>query len=54
MLSPGEIHKLATKTRKAVTAEDDKAACHSDLVDANEAQRLQDDLVQISPRSASA
>jgi len=43
VLSPEEIHRLATKTRKAV-AEDGKgkASCHSDYVeDAEEALRLQ-------------
>ncbi len=43
VLSPDDIHRLASKTRKGV-AEDDqgKAACHSDYVeDAEEALRLQ-------------
>jgi phosphomethylpyrimidine synthase len=43
VLSPDEIHRLATKTRKGVTeVEDGKAVCHSDYVeDAEEARRLQ-------------
>jgi len=42
VLSPGEIHRLATKTRRAVGAADhQKAACHSDLVNEAEARRLQ-------------
>jgi len=42
VLSPEEIHRLATKTRKGVGAETGaKAACHSDVAPAEEAQRLQ-------------
>jgi len=41
VLSPEEIHRLATKTRKAVGAEKDKAACHSDFVGDEEARRIQ-------------
>jgi phosphomethylpyrimidine synthase len=41
-LSPAEIHKLASKTKKAVGAESgEKAACHSDYVDDDEARRMQ-------------
>jgi phosphomethylpyrimidine synthase len=52
VLSPAEIHRLASKTKKAVGAEvddaDGKAACHSDLADAPMAQQIQDQkLVQI-------
>ena len=57
VLSPGEIHKLASKTKKAVgVAGDSKAACHSDVVaDASEAQRLQDTrLVQLRTKSEEA
>jgi len=43
VLSPEEIHRLATKTRRAVAEDEDgKASCHSDYVeDAEEARRLQ-------------
>jgi phosphomethylpyrimidine synthase len=42
-LSPVEIHKLASKTKKAVGAETgEKAACHSDFVDDDEAKRVQE------------
>ena len=41
VLPPEEIHRLATKTRKAVGAEADKAACHSDFVDASSAEAIQ-------------
>ncbi|MGB5525243.1 MAG: phosphomethylpyrimidine synthase ThiC [Gemmatimonadota bacterium] len=43
VLSPEEIHRLATKTRTSVDeVEDGKAVCHSDYVeDADEARRLQ-------------
>ena len=42
VLSPDEIHKLASKTRKAVGSEDEKASCHSDYVDPNEAREIQE------------
>ncbi|MBX3354229.1 MAG: phosphomethylpyrimidine synthase ThiC [Phycisphaeraceae bacterium] len=42
VLSPEEIHKLASKTRKAVGADQGgKASCHSDFVDPEEAKRVQ-------------
>jgi phosphomethylpyrimidine synthase len=41
VLSPDEIHRLASKTRRAMTAEEEKASCHSDYVDPNAAQSLQ-------------
>ncbi|MEM8932465.1 MAG: thiamine biosynthesis protein ThiC, partial [Acidobacteriota bacterium] len=48
VLSPEEVHRLASKTRKAVGADDDKAACHSDHVDAAAARDVQDaNLVRI-------
>ncbi|MDQ3036338.1 MAG: phosphomethylpyrimidine synthase ThiC [Myxococcota bacterium] len=48
VLSPAEIHKLATKTKKAVDAEVGKGVCHSDFVEPDTAQRIQKDrLVQI-------
>ncbi|AKF10302.1 phosphomethylpyrimidine synthase ThiC [Sandaracinus amylolyticus] len=48
VLSPNEIHKLASKTRKAVDAEVGKGLCHSDFVEPEIAQRIQKDrLVQI-------
>jgi len=41
VLSPDEIHKLASKTKKAVGAETgEKASCHSDYVDPEAAQRV--------------
>jgi phosphomethylpyrimidine synthase len=54
-LKPQEIHKLASKTAKAVPAadEDGKAACHSDYVDDEEAKRLQEQkLVQLNTAPA--
>ena len=42
VLSPDEIHALASKTRKAVHTEGGKASCHSDRVDANAARREQE------------
>lgn len=47
VLSPDEIHKLASKTRKTVTAEDGKASCHSDYVDADEARRIQEEVAAV-------
>jgi phosphomethylpyrimidine synthase len=42
VLPPEEIHRLASKTRKAVGAENGaKAACHSDVATASDAERLQ-------------
>jgi phosphomethylpyrimidine synthase len=44
VLSPAEIHRLASKTRHRMHAEaGEKAACHSDLTSDDEAQRLQQD-----------
>jgi phosphomethylpyrimidine synthase len=43
VLSPAEIHRLASKTRSAVGADKGaKAACHSDFSDAEHAARVQD------------
>ncbi|MDB5327091.1 MAG: thiamine biosynthesis protein ThiC [Phycisphaerales bacterium] len=41
VLSPDEIHKLASKTKKAVGADKDKASCHSDYVDPDTAKAKQ-------------
>jgi len=41
VLSPEEIHKLASKTRKALGADSGKGSCHSDYVDSPSAQALQ-------------
>lgn len=52
VLSPEEIHKLASKTRKVVGADAGKGSCHSDYVDTDAAKELQKDirLVQLQPR----
>ncbi|MBX9653379.1 phosphomethylpyrimidine synthase [bacterium] len=48
VLSPEEIHKLASKTKKAMSGKGSKASCHSDYVDSDAAQQLQhSNLVQI-------
>jgi phosphomethylpyrimidine synthase len=54
VLSPEEIHKLASKTRKAVGADQGRAACHSDYVDPDQAKNLQEQkLVQLrTPKAA--
>ncbi|QQE10451.1 phosphomethylpyrimidine synthase ThiC [Planctomycetota bacterium] len=55
-LSPEEIHKLASKTKGTVHAQDEsgKASCHSDYVDDDEAKKMQgaDELVQVDVRPA--
>jgi phosphomethylpyrimidine synthase len=49
VLSPDEIHRLAAKTRKSVGAEEGKASCHSDYVDADAARSVQGTtLVQVN------
>jgi phosphomethylpyrimidine synthase len=53
VLSPGELHRLASKTRSAMHADaGHKAACHSDHVDDEKAQRLQE--VAIAEETATA
>jgi len=54
VLSPEEIHKLASKTKKVVDVEEGaKASCHSDYVDPEEAQRIQSGkLVQLNTAPA--
>ena len=55
VLAPDEIHKLASKTRKAVDAEVGKGICHSDFVEPTTAQRIQKDrLVQIRSKDDGA
>jgi phosphomethylpyrimidine synthase len=52
-LSPEEIHKLASKTKKVVGADEGKAACHSDYVDPDEAKQVQNEvLVQLNTAPA--
>jgi phosphomethylpyrimidine synthase len=41
VLSPQEIHRLASKTKSTMLDEGDKAPCHSDLADDEAAQHLQ-------------
>lgn len=53
VLSPDEIHKLASKTKKAVGADAGKANCHSDYVDPDTAKKVQTaTLVQLDVRPA--
>ncbi|MDX2051673.1 MAG: phosphomethylpyrimidine synthase ThiC [Polyangiaceae bacterium] len=53
VLSPEEIHRLASKTRRAVgAATGAKAACHSDATDAEKARGLQDERFVQLVRSA--
>ncbi|HEU4581905.1 MAG TPA: phosphomethylpyrimidine synthase ThiC [Polyangiaceae bacterium] len=48
VLSPEEIHRLASKTRRGVAAQPGhKAACHSDVANAATARELQENLVQL-------
>ena len=49
VLSPDEIHRLASKTKKAVGAVEGKASCHSDYVDPETAKTVQQQrLVQVN------
>ena len=41
VLSPLEIHRLASKTQHAMGAEGEKAACHSDLASDEAARQIQ-------------
>jgi len=43
VLPPEEIHRLATKTRKAVGAQGQKAACHSDVAADEVARTIQEE-----------
>jgi len=56
VLSPEEIHKLASKTKAAATVRETasgKASCHSDYVDADGAKEIQrDTLVQLNAAPA--
>jgi phosphomethylpyrimidine synthase len=57
VLPPAEIHRLATKTRRALGAKEGaKASCHSDVVEPAVAQRLQKErLVELRlPKPADA
>ncbi len=48
VLSPEEIHRLASKTRRAVSAAPGhKADCHSDVAEARTAREMIDNLVQL-------
>ena len=47
VLSPEEIHRLASKTRKAVGADGTKGSCHSDYVEPQAAKQIQERLVQL-------
>lgn len=54
VLSPEEIHRLASKTKGAMGHEGRKAACHSDVVDESTAAHLQEqrlDPVTLKPLS---
>ncbi|WP_437192669.1 phosphomethylpyrimidine synthase ThiC [Planctomicrobium sp. SH527] len=49
VLSPDEIHKLASKTKKGVSADDSgKANCHSDYVDADQAREIQKNVTLVN------
>jgi phosphomethylpyrimidine synthase len=52
-LPPEEIHALASKTRKAVGADQGKGSCHSDLASPTAAQSIQDErLVHLSRKAS--
>ena len=55
VLSPEEIHKLASKTQSSMRGDEDKASCHSDFVDSDTAKELQNEraaLVQLEIQAA--
>jgi len=55
VLSPQEIHKLASKTKQAMSPDDDtdKLSCHSDYADTDQAKQLQgEQFVQINTAPA--
>ena len=57
VLSPEEIHKLASKTKKAVQdpEKDGKASCHSDYVERPVAEKIQNErLVQLRAKVPSS
>jgi len=54
VLSPAEIHKLASKTKKAVGADEGKGSCHSDFVEPTTAKAVQGRLVQLRSKDAPA
>jgi len=54
VLSPEEIHRLASKTKKAVGGEEGKASCHSDFVDDQTAKHLQQRLVPLRKKKGEA
>jgi phosphomethylpyrimidine synthase len=41
VLSPEEVHRLATKTKRAMKGDAERAACHSDVADSDKAKTLQ-------------
>ena len=47
VLSPDEIHKLASKTKKKMGANEDKATCHSDYVDPETAKEIQQEVIEL-------
>jgi phosphomethylpyrimidine synthase len=49
VLSPDEIHRLASKTSKSMQTEEHKASCHSDFVDSDEARRMQETALHVDP-----
>ncbi len=50
VLSPEEIHKLASKTKQALGKDGEKAVCHSDRVSSEEAQEIQEKTLPVLQR----
>jgi phosphomethylpyrimidine synthase len=46
VLSPDEIHRLASKTRKTLHADQEKASCHSDFVEPEQAREIQREAIE--------
>ncbi len=47
VLSPEEIHKLASKTKQKMGADAEKATCHSDYVDPETAKEIQREVIEL-------
>jgi phosphomethylpyrimidine synthase len=55
VLPPEEVERLASKTRQALGTDQGKASCHSDLVDAGRARRIQEQrLIELRRKPESA
>ncbi len=54
VLSPEELHRLASKTKRAVVSDSPKAGCHSDHAGPDQARLIQSERLNRSKRSTAA